>query len=313
MIRARATFLSRPVATNKEDGTKRSMLQPFINGGSLDESIVERHEIEAIPLDCNANDNIILYQQSFEQKGMIRVNLAEYLKQHFVSCQDREGDGKQDDDSGIRSAASDFLRSDQGQSLLLARFAQSTVSKSSQQQWHIRPTHVTHRTVPPDGMSLVHIDYPQTTSLGQLTSEWWRKWEPLLSDLGNSPEQLERRFVLVGVVTLWVFLPQDRNDQLQDHPLLVADTSTLSHENDTTTYQVVGSKTTRHSVGVFYNPSMKWYHATSPNMTWGDAWLFDTQKNPHVSVNLMDNLDFRRQSCEVRCLILQKRKVEDPS
>mmetsp|Transcript_26118 Transcript_26118/g.63694 ORF Transcript_26118/g.63694 Transcript_26118/m.63694 type:complete len:297 (+) Transcript_26118:88-978(+) len=291
MIQSRATFLSRR-ATNEDAST---MLQPFVNGGSLDESVVESHDIEASPLDCNNNTNDkATVHELFAQKGLVRVNLSEYLK-NLQSCKD---DSEKQDK--IRSAAQDFLWSDEGQSLLRARFAEPS------QRWHIRPTHVTHRTVPPDGMSLVHIDYPRSASLSQLISEWWSKWEPLLSDLGKTPEHLQDRFELVAVVTLWVFLPSAQDVvELEDHPLVVADASTLSHENDTTIYQVVGSKTVKHSVGVFYSPTIKWYHASK--MTWGNAWLFDTRTNPHVSVDLAKNPDFRRQSCEVRCLVLQKK------
>ena len=184
------------------------------------------------------------------------------------------------------------------------------------------PTHVTRRKAPPDGMSLVHIDYPDSHDLSKLSTEWWSRWKNILpyhksvkqyrkrkentteSEV-NAEEHLDAKgfsnlFRLVGVVTNWICL-QPEGEKIRDHPLIVADSSSV-HRHNSHVYKV-GK---RHSVGVGYDPEMKWFHA--PDMHRGDVWCFDTMKNPHVSVDLNSgDSEFIRESAEVRCLILVER------
>ena len=116
------------------------------------------------------------------------------------------------------------------------------------------------------------------------------------------PENVSDTFDLVGVVTVWICL-QPNDQAISNYPLLIADASTVG-KDDLYIYKV-GK---RHSVGVTFCNSTKWYHV--PNMVKGDAWIFDTMNCPHVSVDLgrEEDPNFERISAEVRCLILRKKR-----
>ena len=175
-------------------------------------------------------------------------------------------------DDFIQIGVERFWNSPEGNALLHARYPDTEC------HLHIVATHVTRRKVPPDGMSLVHIDYPATHDLSMLATEWWSRWKDILPRheciMGHggrknmeeegtsrdavhvkSVDDLSNLFHLVGVVTTWVCL-QPHGDVIQNHPLIVADASTV-HSKDLHLYKV-GKK---HSVGVHFDPEMKWFQA----------------------------------------------------
>ena len=310
-IRGKVAFVTRDRSCNV-------MPEPFANDGSLDPSQVEWHDVVAKPLSTIIR---LSAEEGVEQER------SEEIKQHVTSWFARTGlvavdlqsslteDQDENDDGVIRNCALSFLTSELGKSLLRARFFRPSSHDDDNHNSNdpssfdiiVRPTHVTRRKVPPDGMSLVHVDYPRSHTLQALLTEWWSRWRSLLlldGLVGTNLEEIAQNYDLVGVVTLWICLQKDPSAFIEDHPLIVADASTCTAQ-DTTIYKV---GRTRHSVGVYHNPRTCWYHL--PRMRFGEAWLFDTRANPHVSVSTGhrgDPPDFVRRSCEVRCLILLRR------
>jgi len=181
--------------------------------------------------------------------------------------------GSIEDDNQLRQDLMCFWKSQEGRSLLRSRFGSSNLQ--------VFPTHVTRRRAPPDQLNLVHIDYPAQHNVQSLYQEWSSRWNAIL------PPNFVDSYMLHGVLTVWIALSSVTN-----FPLLVADASTAS---DTVIYSV-GK---RSSVGVYHDDNIQWY--TVPEMKPFDAWIFDTQCNPHVAIDLQSK--GCRTSVEVRCLI----------
>jgi hypothetical protein len=200
------------------------------------------------------------------KQGFAATSLRAYLDD--CSC---------DNDEELRGALINFWKSPEGLGILRARFGST--------HFQVFPTHATRRQAPPDHMPLVHIDYPKDYNLEDIYREWACRWEGIL------PSDLTVNYKLKGVLTVWVAL-----SDVSNFPLWVADASTVIAD-ETVVYKVGR----RSSVGVYYNETTQWY--TAPKMNPFDAWIFDTQHNPHVSVDLHSTSE--RRSVEVRCLVVE--------
>lgn len=179
-----------------------------------------------------------------------------------------------EDDDKLRRDLLDFWRSEVGRTIVETRYGSPGLE--------VFPTHVTRRRAPPDQLNLVHIDYSAQHTLRSLYQEWSKRWNALL------PPNFVDNYKLEGVLTVWIALSHVTN-----FPLLLADASTVS---DTVLYKV-GK---RSSVGVYYDDRIQWY--AIPEMDLFDAWIFDTQHNPHVAIDLQSKGS--RRSAEVRCLVV---------
>mmetsp|Transcript_19566 Transcript_19566/g.22672 ORF Transcript_19566/g.22672 Transcript_19566/m.22672 type:complete len:315 (+) Transcript_19566:62-1006(+) len=299
-----------------DEKTKTTTVQPFVDG-RIDESVVEWYEIDASPIISNKcrlshhgsekkENPESCTTTSFVNKGFVALKLQDYFGVNEVV------ENMNIDDNVIRSGVESFWKSTEGMTLLNSRFP-------SNDNLSVLPTHITRRKVPPDGMTLVHIDYPPSHDLLTLSTEWWSRWKQIFlkhelicgheriqeimkDDKDFDPQTLSNFFDLVGVVTVWICL-QPKGKPIANYPLLVADASTVCKEN--TRIYKVGKK---HSVGATFSKSMKWYHVQE--MVMGDVWLFDTMQCPHVSVDLKttsDAVGFERISAEIRCLVLKNK------
>eukprot|EP00640_Fibrocapsa_japonica_P003582 CAMPEP_0113934530 /NCGR_PEP_ID=MMETSP1339-20121228/1858_1 /TAXON_ID=94617 /ORGANISM="Fibrocapsa japonica" /LENGTH=302 /DNA_ID=CAMNT_0000936381 /DNA_START=137 /DNA_END=1042 /DNA_ORIENTATION=+ /assembly_acc=CAM_ASM_000762 len=302
-MQCHALFLSdEKVECNNENSSpcdEMICVRPFISG-ELDESVTKCYEItvSTLPLPTAApsllaeqlsnglqhqtdeDSEISEYDDElttmFATKGLALVKLQYYLHP-MNNFRSHSACG----DDLIRVGVERFWRSAQGLAFLRARFHYNLDPK---QNVHVLPTHVTRRKAPPDEMSLVHIDYPQSHGLLDLTTEWWSRWKNIFSqhELVLSHDKLDqvkedgkegveidaqgfcRLFDLIGVVTTWICL-QPNGGKIDNHPLVVADASTVC-QNDMNIYKVGN----RHSVGITFNEKMQWFHA--PGMVEGDAW-----------------------------------------
>lgn len=295
-----------------DEKTNTTTVQPFLDDGRIDETVVEWYEIDASPVLCSKKcrqtssgskkgDPDSSTITSFANKGFVTLKLQDYFGVNEAVENINE--------KVIRSGVEKFWKSTEGMTLLNSRF-------SSGDNFGVLPTHITRRKVPPDGMTLVHIDYPPSHDLLTLSTEWWSRWKQIFLKheliLGHErilevmkdgkdfdPQTLSNFFDLVGVVTVWICL-QPKGKPIANYPLLVADASTVGKGN--ARIYKIGKK---HSVGVTFSKSMKWYHVQE--MVMGDVWIFDTMHCPHVSVDLKtisDDVGFERISAEVRCLVL---------
>ena len=237
-------------------------LQPFGPDGSLDTSQTEERAIEAETVELGFN--------AMKTDRIATACLYDVL--HDCDWNDN--------DDIIRAGLATFWSSCKGRSILLDRFGREEFDLD------ICCTHVTRRTAPPHHMSLVHMDYPAHFSFDQLYGEWSERWRDILTD--DTKESLHRR-TLLGVLTVWV-----ATTPVQNYPLWVA---APVPQDECTIYKV--GKRERHSVGVYYNERMKWY--CFGQMKPFQAWIFDTQHNPHVAVDL--GSQGGRQSFEARCLV----------
>jgi hypothetical protein len=222
--------------------------------------------------------------ETIQTQGFAAVNLQEF----FLNDCDCE------DDDQLRNALGKFWRSSVGKTIMGNRFG------ASANELHIFPTHVTRRKAPPDHMALVHIDYPATHDMETLWREWQGRWQNIL------PTDFTGCYKLRGVLTVWVAV-----SNVTDYPLWVADAETVSAENNNGTVVYKVGSSNRSSVGVYYDPNIVWY--TVEDMKRYDAWIFDTQRNPHVAVSLQQQQQQRRggtgttsrRSAEVRCLVVE--------
>jgi hypothetical protein len=316
-LRARAIFL--------ESVPPGVSISPFV-GGELNERLTRVHEVVASPLapvSLSQGPCAEAAARDFVRRGSLVVGLQRTLSAAGLAsgidvCETTLH-------ARLREAVHAFWNGE-GAQLLDARFGHNSSCSQQSASLHQRaaasrlvlPTHVTERRAPPDAMRLAHIDYPPSIGLEQLASEWWSRWRACCAEHNvASPQELAGRYHLAGVVTLWMCL----SESIQDQPLLVADAATVSHE-DLTVYAVQRSSrphhqprelsaAARHSVGVHFNPKIEWHHV--PAMCWGDAWAFDTQRSPHVAVDLGRHPTFVRHSAEVRSLILHPISTDAPS
>lgn len=244
----------------------RDKLQLFTDEGDLKICQIEQKSIRPTPVGLGAIVNN-------SPNGGFAATLS--LHSHFC-------DSTLDDDNMIRQKLCSFWESPEGNTLLRARFGDSSGDLN------VFPTHVTRRNAPPDHLSLVHIDYPSWYGLSDLYREWHNRWKDII------PRDICTNFRLKGVLTVWMAL-----QQVSNFPLCIAD---LQKSDNLVVYRV-GEK--KHSVGVHFDERMRWY--VCPRMKAFDAWIFDTQHTPHCSVDLCG--DGSRVSIEVRCLVVAERSV----
>jgi len=309
----------------KSSITRRSsqtLLQPFNEDGYLNGEVTERRcfvynilQIDRRPrcfLDGRRNQSNceveLLCSDDFRDRGFAVGSIRELCMNKGVPRKvpmgvfTGEDEGRQEQIArSIREVAEEFWTNrSYGQELCRRRFG------CDAEGCIIVPTHVTFRAVPPNGMSLAHIDYDQNMPLETLATEWWGRWKGYFEDRNSSsPAEISAKFDLIGVVTLWICLQWEDNGVIQNYPLLVGDATSVKDDD-----KVVYSVGTKHSVGVIYNENIRWYH--SPGMVWGDVWAFDTRCTPHVAADLDPPVEakakgFVRHSAEVRSLILRRK------
>lgn len=284
--------------------TSHGTAETCYENGCLDRSVTESRGIQAQPLTRDDGP------EQFAVRGCAAISLG------------RSTAIPNDDDNALRKMIVEFLETNEMWRHLQARYFDYQFLAKQQHDISLFPTHVTRRTVPPDGMPLVHIDYLTTTELkhgsqdytfSDLLHEWKSRW----SLLEGWKDNFAVDYNLLGVVTVWICLSSDQGY----FPLCVAQAvnhSDPAQKQMLRTYRVKGKK---HSVGVLYEADRTWYCQT--NMTRGDAWLFDTQCSPHVAVDqrpcssIGTTGDARygglRESLEVRVLILQKKTEHNKS
>lgn len=258
--------------------------QPFTDTGELNDVQVHEHDISAQPMEMGVVHHMA-------EKGLATVSLSHLLNKYDVTIS-----SSLTDDSSVRRMVQEFWSSPQGTALLHQRFGDGAMNDDV--SYVALPTHVTRRRAPPDHLSLVHIDYPHDITLPDLLCEWQSRWSSILpmDDLLQLPTQQES---FVGVMTLWIVLS---DDVVTNYPLWVADASTVP-ATACYPYKVGGRRT---SVGISNHHHLQFY--TVPGMQYGDAWVFDTCRSPHVAVNTPwtgGNNSGVRESMEIRSLILR--------
>ena len=290
-------------------------LQPFLASGELNQAQMEKRMLGA--------RSVCVGQDFIQTRGFACLSLGPYFDKKIqqeasVVSQNNIFDNKNPaslpDDAMIRRAVDSFWKSPQGCRILEQRFGvnNNPHNDTNQTQLRVLATHITRRTAPPNHISLAHVDYPVDYNLKNLWHEWSNRWEPLLLNKNNEDSNaFVNSHRLCGVLTVWILLSPRYKDT--KYPLWIADASTVG-KDDSVVYRVGR----RSSVGVHYSPHTTWYHA--PDMQPYDAWIFDTQCNPHVAVTttacLEDEKDYGdaspcRKSAEVRCLVVQKLSLNE--
>lgn len=161
-------------------------------------------------------------------------------------------------------------------------------------------------------VSLAHTDFDPIMHDYNLVYPFFDRWgdkiEKKISDYKNYFKEGKH---IVKVCNLWISLTEDviKNDKL-----CFCDIQSLK-ESQITPY-IAERRVTKNdrnqefiAQALKFNPNNKWY--TNKDIKMGQAYIFDSFKTPHASVNF--NNDFSRKSIECRVIFLKDKVIPDKS